>query len=166
MKTWWIVGATLGGDADICVVDGHLAPAEDFLALRENRPLDQCGKLRPLVRLVGHEAHPDAIAPARGQLEVDDGAQERVGDLDEDAGAVAGLLVSARGAAMLEVLERLERERDDVVIRLVAQPSDDADAASVVLVARVVEADGPGCWVVLVIYQSRHSPAPRGQTGT
>ena len=42
-------------------------------------------------------------------------AQEAVGELDQDAGAVAGGRVGARGAAMLEVVERRQRQVDDVV---------------------------------------------------
>ena len=52
---------------------------------------------------------PTAYAPTGGQLEVDDGAQERVGHLREDARAVAGAGVGADRAAVLEVAQRVER---------------------------------------------------------
>ena len=52
---------------------------------------------------------------AAGQLEVDHLAQERVGDLDQDAGAVAGVRLGAGGAAVVEVAQRGERLDHDVV---------------------------------------------------
>jgi hypothetical protein len=63
-------------------------------------------------------------------------------ELDEDARAVAGADVSALGATMLEVVERLQRLRHHVVARDVVQARDHGHAARVVLVARVVEAVG------------------------
>ena len=47
------------------------------------------------------------------QVEVDDLAQERVGDLEQDAGAVAGVDLGAGGAAVVEVAQRGERLVDD-----------------------------------------------------
>ena len=41
--------------------------------------------------------------------------EELVRDLDEDAGAVAGDRIGADRAAMLEVLENVERVLDDLV---------------------------------------------------
>ena len=59
-------------------------------------------------------------------------------------GAVAGVRVSALGAAVLEVLERVERLLDDGMGRLAPELRDERDAARVVLVGGVVEASGPG----------------------
>ena len=64
--------------------------------------------------------------------------EEVVGDLDEDARAVAGVDLAAAGAAVLQVLERDDPVPDDLVRLLAIQPHDKADAAGVVLVLRVV----------------------------
>ena len=49
-----------------------------------------------------------------------------MGEREQDAGAVAGARVGARGAAVLEVVERLERELDHVVARLAVEPGNAA----------------------------------------
>ena len=67
-------------------------------------------------------------------------AQERVGELDEDARAVARADVGALGPAVLEVVQRLERAADDLVGLLVVQARHHGDAAGVVLEPGVVEA--------------------------
>ena len=65
------------------------------------------------------EARADAVR-ARGRQRVAElAAEERVRDLHEDPGAVARVLVGARGAAVLEARERRERALD----RLVAPPA-------------------------------------------
>ena len=48
---------------------------------------------------------PVAYAPAGGQVEVDDRAEEAVGDLDQDPGAVAGVGLGARRAPVVEVAD-------------------------------------------------------------
>ena len=83
---------------------------------------------------------PDGVGPARRQLEVDDLAQERVRDLDQDAGAVAGVGLGAGGAAVVEVAQGGEGLVDDVVARRATQGGHEGDAAGVVLVLRPVEA--------------------------
>ena len=61
-------------------------------------------------------------------------------DLDQDAGAVAGERVGADGTAVLEVGEDLERVGDDLVRLAALEVGDEADAAGVVLMRRVIEA--------------------------
>ena len=72
------------------------------------------------------------------------GAVELVGDLDQDAGAVAHQLVGADRAAVVEVLEDLQALRDDAVRALALDVGDEADAAGIVFVGRVVQAFGGG----------------------
>ncbi len=134
----------VGGLADVRLVDRHVAPAEDVLALDADVELEQLLELRAAASRPAAGSHADAVAAGRGQLEVHDAAEERVGQLGEDARAVAGADVGALGAAVLEVVERRERVHDDLVRRLVVQPGDHRDAAGVVLVAGVVQAFGLG----------------------
>ena len=92
---------------------------------------------------LGQEDHAHAVLAGRGQrdaLRGHLGAVEVVGNLDQDAGAVAHQLVRAHGAAMVEVLEDLEPLLDDRVILLALDVCDEAHATGIVLACRVVEA--------------------------
>jgi len=60
--------------------------------------------------------------------------------LEEDAGPVAGVLLRADRAAVLEVHEHLERLREDVVRGAPLDVGDEPEPARVVLVPRIVEA--------------------------
>ena len=132
----------VGGVADVVEVDRDVAPAQQLLALDADVELEQLLELAPLLRVARQEAHGDAVSARRRQLEVDDLAEERVRDLDEDARAVAGADVGALRAAVLQVVQRRERAVDDAVVGLVVQPRDHGDATGVVLVAGVVQAVG------------------------
>ena len=65
--------------------------------------------------------------------------RKRVGDLEQDAGAVTRVGLGAHGAAVLEVAQRGERLGHDVVAGHAGQGGDEGDTARVVLVAAVVE---------------------------
>ena len=84
----------------------------------------------------------DGVAPAARELEVDDLAQEGVGDLHQDAGTVAGVGLGAGGTSVVEVAQRGQRLGHDVVAGHTGQGRDKGHAARVVLVARVVEPCG------------------------
>jgi hypothetical protein len=100
--------------------------------------LDQ---LAGLVALVPRkEAHGHAVSARLGEVEVDLGAQERIGELDQDSRAVARVRVGPFGAAVLEVLERPQGAGDDLVRGGGPQPRYECDTAGIVLVARVVQA--------------------------
>ena len=89
------------------------------------------------------EDHADAVLAGRRQLDAlrrHLGAVELVGDLDQDAGAVAHQLVGADRAAVVEVLEDLQALLDDGVGLVALDVGDEADAAGVVFVGRVVQA--------------------------
>jgi hypothetical protein len=132
----------VGGIADVVGVDRDVAPAEDALALDAHIDLEQLLDLAPMQHVLGQEAHRHAVAAGRRELEVDGGAEERVRELDEDAGTVAGADVRALRAAMLQIVERLQRLDHHVVPGHVVQARDHGDATGVVFVARVVEAVG------------------------
>ena len=67
-------------------------------------------------------------------------AQQRVRHLDHAAGAVADQRVGADRAAMVEIDEDLQPAADDIVRFSALDVGDKADAARIVLVARIVEA--------------------------
>ena len=81
------------------------------------------------------------VRPRGRELEVDDGPEERVGHLDQDARAVAGVGLGARRAAVVEVAHRGERQLDDRVALAALHVDHEADPAAVVLEARVVQPD-------------------------
>ena len=87
---------------------------------------------------------PTAYSPGAGSSKSRTRAEELVGDLAQHAGAVARVDLRAARAAVLEVVEHVQRARDGVVRLLAGQVGDGADAAGVVLVAWVVEASGLG----------------------
>ncbi len=66
-------------------------------------------------------------------------AIETVRNLDQDARAVAHQRIGADGAPVVEVLENLQALLDDLVAFLALDVSDEADAAGVVFVLRVVQ---------------------------
>ena len=96
---------------------------------------------------------PTAYLPAGGRAAsglpssgVDDAAvgalalEQRVRNLDQDAGAVAGVGLGTGGTAMLHALERLQAAIDDVVRGLPAQVREEPDATGVVFERRVIQA--------------------------
>ncbi len=132
--------------ADEPLVDRHVAPPQPPLALRLDRLLDQQLELGTALGLGRQEADADPVAPGSGQLDAGGGGpEEGVRDLEQQARAVARIRVRALGAAMFEVLERVERLLDDGVGRLAPELGDERDAAGVVLICGVVEASGRGC---------------------
>ena len=128
-------GGARGGRGSI----GHLAPAEDREALLGRDLLDPPPGLRDLLVVTGKERRADGVRRRGRQLEVDDLAQEGVGDLHQDARPVAGVGLGARGAAVVEVAQGRQRLGHDVVARLAGEVRHERHAAGVVLVAGVVE---------------------------
>ena len=123
-----------GGVADLAVVDGHVAPPDHLLAFGGHRLLDQLLDLKAPFGIGREEADADAVAPGARQLDARGGAaEERIGDLQQDSGAVTGVRIGALGAAMLQVAERLEALLDDCVRGLAPELGDQRDAACVVL---------------------------------
>ena len=120
-------------------IDRDVAPAQHDLSLGRDRALEQGFELATAVCLLRQEAHGDAVAPGGRQLEADGGAQERIGELDEDPRAVSRLRVRAGSAAMLQVLERAQRLRDRLVTSRAVEARDECHTAGVVLERRVVE---------------------------
>ena len=138
----------LGGGTDPGVVDGHLAPAQDAQTLAGRDLLDGVRGLVGLDRICGQEGDARGVGTFGRQREADHLAQEAVGDLHQDAGAVAGVDLAARGSAVLEGAQRADALLDDVVAAQALHVHDEADPAGVVLLRRRVEALGAGSrWV-------------------
>ena len=123
------------------LVDGHVAPAQNVLALRAHRALDQRDRLGArLLVAAGQKAGGDAVTARWWKLEGEPLAQEPVGQLKQDARPVTGIGVGALGAAVLEVLQRPQSARDHLVGGGSPEMRHEGDAAGVMLAGWVVEA--------------------------
>ena len=84
----------------------------------------------------------DAVVAGLGQADAERrafAAEELVRDLDQEAGAVAGVRLAAAGAAMVQVFERGQPVVNDLVRALALEMDDEAHAAAVVLELGAVE---------------------------
>ena len=131
----------VGGDADVVLVDRHVAPADDALALGLDGARQQRLELGAPLVVLGQEADGHAVAARGREVVADETTQQLIGELEQDPGAVAGVGVGARGPAVLEVLQRDDRALHRLVARLAAEARDHGDATGVVLIAGVVQAD-------------------------
>ena len=91
-------------------VGRHVAPAQQRLAVLGDHLRDDAVNSQPLVLIGGQEAHADAVFPRGRKLHprvMRQKMQRCVRDLDQHAGAVAGVRVAAQGAAVIEVRQYL-----------------------------------------------------------
>ena len=127
---------------DVGIVHRHVAPAEQHLPLVLDRTLDLVFAGQTRCRLARQKHHADPVLPGLGERHALLGhffAEEAIGNLNQDAGAVAELRVEARRAAMREVAQNRHALLDDRVRLPPLDVRDEADAAGVVLVCRVVQ---------------------------
>ena len=86
--------------------------------------------------------HADAVAARPGQVDFHFAAgllQKRVGYLHQNARAVSGVRLGTARTAVLEVAQHLERLLDDGVRFFALDVDDKADAARIMLEARIVK---------------------------
>ena len=136
-----------GGRHRHVAVHRHVAPAQQHLSFGAHGALHCLLTSQTRGVLLGQEDHAHAILAGRRQAHAlcgHLGAVELVGDLDQDACAVAHQLVCADGAAVVEVLQDLQALLDDVVRLDALDVGDEAHAAGIVLARRVVQAVGGG----------------------
>jgi len=126
--------------AEVLLVGRDLAPAEHHESLGGGELLDARLDGGALVVVERQERHARGVLAHGRQLEVGDGAEEGIRHLRQDARTVARARVGADRAAVLEVAQRLERERHDVVPGHAAQRGDHGQAAGILLEGRVVHA--------------------------
>ena len=131
--------------AEVAVLGRDGAPAEDGEALLLGGVLHDGPRLRRVVGVAGQEDEADGVAPGVGQREagrLGRAGEEAVRDLHQNAGAVAGVDLGPRGAAVGQALQNGEAAVHNVVIRTAVQIGHHADTTGVVFVCRVVEASG------------------------
>jgi len=117
-------------------------PTEQVLSFPAHRLLEEAADRLATDLARGQEDHAHAVAAARRQLEPDLRAfagEEGVRSLQQDARAVAGVLLRAGRAAVLQVEQHLEGLDDDVVRRAPLDVGDEPETAGIVLERRVVQ---------------------------
>ncbi len=124
------------------VVGWHVAPSDDGEALGVADLGDERRRRAGLGRLRGEEGDARRVAAVGRQVELDNLAEEPVGDLHEDPGAVARVDLGAGRAPVLEVAERAEPELDDLVALAALDIDHERHTAGIVLESGVVEALG------------------------
>ena len=127
---------------ELAIVGRNIAPAEDELAFVDDDLLEHRLDLLAHGRIARQEHQPGAIAALRRQVDPEPIGllpEEAVRHLHQDAGAVAGVDLASARAAMQQVDEQLQRLADDAVGLLALDVNDEADAAGVVLVPRIVQ---------------------------
>ncbi len=121
----------------------HVAPAEQHLAFGMNGALHLLLASQPRGVLLGQKDHADAVLAGCGQghaLLFHLLAVQRIGQLQQDAGPVPHQVVGADRAAVVEVFQNLQRLLHDRMALLALDVRDEADAARIVFVRRVVQA--------------------------
>jgi hypothetical protein len=73
------------------------------------------------------------------KVEWQNGTEERIGDLNEDACAITGVHLGAGSTAMIHVAKRPQTVTHDLMAPLALHVNDKVDAASVVFESGVVE---------------------------
>jgi len=124
------------------IVAGDIAPAQQHLAFVAHRTLDSRLAGAAAFAVARQKHHADAVGAGGRQghsLTGHLGTEEAVRNLDQDAGAVAEQRIVAGGAAMLEILEDLQALRDDSMAFLVLDVGNEANAAGVMFIGRIVE---------------------------
>ena len=112
---------------------------------------------------------PIGVVAGLRQLEADLGGlarEEGVRNLHQNAGAVAGARIGADRAAMFEVAENADRVGDDLMRLLALDVGDEADAAGILLQARIVKALGRRTPVVLARESGKCRPVSKPRSPT
>ncbi len=123
-------------------VGRHIAPAQDTHALLGEEFLEIADGEVARRFVLGQEAHRDRVLSRPRQIELPllrPVPQQQVRNLDQAARAVAHQRVGADRAAMVEIDQNLQALTDDVVRLHALHMRDEADAARIVLVPRVVQ---------------------------
>ena len=123
-------------------IDGNVAPAQHDLPFGLHQSLDHAFAGGAQGGILGQEHGGGGPGAVFRQADADLGrlgAQEGLGQLDQDARAVAGQRIRTDGAAMGQVFEDFQTLLDDLVRLAVLDVGDEADAASVVFKLRVIK---------------------------
>ncbi len=121
---------------------GHIAPADHALAFLGNEFFQLFGHEAPRVVVLRQEALRDGIISDGRQVVPGlrrPSADQRIGDLQQDARAIAQQRIGTHRAAMVEIGKDFQAARDDIVRFLALDMRQHTDTAGVVFVTRIVE---------------------------
>ena len=123
-------------------VDRHIAPAQKHLAFGAYGPLHLllAGHARGL--LFGQKNHAHAVFSGRRQRDARSrhfGAVKRVGQLNQDTGAIAHQLIRAHSPPVVQVFENLQGTAHNAVAALPPNMGHKTDTASVMLIRPAVQ---------------------------
>ncbi len=127
------------GRAEVRRVGPDVPPPGHLSALDQGILFQYAHRALRRVAIGGQEGQSGGVGTRRGQIDSGLFAQERVGDLDHNAGAVAGVGFGAAGAAVVHPAERREPLAHHVVGAPPVHVGDERDPACVVLECGVVE---------------------------
>src|ERR1019366_10265725 len=123
----------------------RIPPAQHRQSLLANNALQNSFALQALVFLHRQERHAHAISAGQRQFETQLAAlphKELVWDLEENAGAIAGLGIASAGPAVRKVEQHPDSLAYDVVTLVAAHAGYESDPAGVVLLRRMVQTLG------------------------
>jgi hypothetical protein len=142
--------------ADRGSFDRRIPPAKHRQSFLAHNAFQNTLTLQALMFLHRQKRHSHAISAGRRQVEAQLDAlphKELVWDLEENAGAVAGLGIASAGPAMPQVEQHLDSLVYDVVTFVAANVGYESDPASVVLLRRMVQTLGG--WRNIRIFPTR-----------
>ncbi len=125
-------------------VDRQLTPAEHGEALFGRDLLDEARGHAPGLLVERQERDAGRVRPGGGQREGHARAVERVGDLRQDPGSVAGVRLATLGPPMIKIAQRRQRLHHDPVSTASRDVGNHGDTAGIVLIGGVVQALGLG----------------------
>ncbi len=125
--------------AQDAVVHRDIAPAQDPVPTLGQMSADDRLHLVTGVCLLGKEDVTHAVLTGGGQSEAHHRAEKGIGNLDQDTGTVPCLRIGADRAPVSKTLEDLQPLPDDLAALAVLDVADEADAAGVTFVSRVIE---------------------------
>ena len=134
--------ALTGGLAERGVVGWDVPPAEQGLRFLRHDPRHKRFDAGAFVHPAWQEQHADAVLPGGRQREPERGglpAQELVGYLQQQSGAVAGVRLAPACPAMQQVERHFERLVDELVRADTLDVDHETDTAGVMLEPGVVE---------------------------
>ena len=143
-RAWNILGSTaraLAPSGVLSVVEG--TPAQEVLALLGYDLLEDLHAELLLGRVGRGEERADAIRSRLSQGDAQRlaaGDEELVGNLDQDPRTIAGVVLAAAGATVIQVHKRRQSIPDQLMRFPPLQVDDEPHPATVMFVARIIQA--------------------------
>jgi hypothetical protein len=129
----------VGGLAQSVGVHRHVPPAEHLAPLDQRVLAEDLDRAGLCLGVLGQEDQAGGVGTGGRQREVGDRPVEGVRNLDHDARAVAGVVLGAAGAPVVEADQRRQAFGDHIVAATAVQVGHEGDTAGVALLPRVVQ---------------------------